>query len=130
MRDVQQIGDAPDAVLLVLVQLVIGESDAPEATHQLAFLAGVEGLVELAGEKGCTPSQLALAWNISQAGITSAITGPRTKDQMADNLGATEVEITDEDRARLDELAPPLGVTLRYYDAALSIDFKPNLMRW
>ncbi len=90
----------------------------------------IEALVELATEKGCSPAQLALAWNTGQPGITAAIAGPRTKDQLADNLGAVDVEVTADDRARLDAAAPPLSISLRYYDAALSLDFKPNMLRW
>ncbi len=78
----------------------------------------IDGLVALAKEKGCTPSQLALAWNAAQPGITAPIIGPRTLEQLIDNLGATSVRVTDEDRARLDALAPPWSATLRYYDAA------------
>jgi hypothetical protein len=40
------------------------------------------------------------------------------------------VKVTDADRARLDALAPPWSATLRYYDAAMAIDFRPNLGRW
>jgi aryl-alcohol dehydrogenase-like predicted oxidoreductase len=90
----------------------------------------IEGLVALAKEKGCTPSQLALAWNAAQPGITSPIIGPRTVEQVLDNLGAFDVTVSDADRARLDALAPPWSATLRYYEAALAIDFKPNLGRW
>jgi aryl-alcohol dehydrogenase-like predicted oxidoreductase len=90
----------------------------------------IEGLVELADSKGCTPSQLALAWNFSQPGITAPIIGPRTLEQLVDNLGAVTVTLTAEDAARLDELAPPLAATLRYYDAAMTVDFKPNFGRW
>ena len=90
----------------------------------------IEGLVALASEKGCTPSQLALAWNASQPGVTAPIIGPRTLEQLVDNLGATNVKITDADRARLDALAPPWSATLRYYDAAMAIDFQPNFARW
>jgi aryl-alcohol dehydrogenase-like predicted oxidoreductase len=90
----------------------------------------IEGLVAHANEKGCTPSQLALAWNAAQPGITAPIVGPRTLEQLLDNLGAAEVKVTDADRARLDALAPPWSQTLRYYDAALAIDFKANLGRW
>jgi aryl-alcohol dehydrogenase-like predicted oxidoreductase len=90
----------------------------------------IEGVVALAHEKGCTPSQLALAWNAAQPGITAPIVGPRTIEQLVDNLGAVDVKITDADRGRLDALAPPWSATLRYYDAALAIDFKPNLARW
>jgi aryl-alcohol dehydrogenase-like predicted oxidoreductase len=90
----------------------------------------IEGVVALAKEKGCTPSQLALAWNASQPGITASIVGPRTLEQIVDNLGAANVRVTDEDRKRLDALAPPWAATMRYYDAALAIDFRPNLLRW
>jgi len=77
----------------------------------------IEGLVALAQEKACTPSQLALAWNAAQPGITAPIVGPRTLEQLIDNLGAASVRVTDEDRSRLDALAPPGAATLRYYDA-------------
>ena len=49
---------------------------------------------------------------------------------MIDNIGAAKVQITDADRARLDAVAQPWSATLRYYDAAMAIDFKPNLARW
>jgi len=90
----------------------------------------IEALVALAKDKNCTPSQLALAWNSSQPGITAPIIGPRTLEQLVDNLGATTVKLTDADRARLDAVAPPWSATLRYYDAAMAIDFRPNLARW
>ena len=95
-----------------------------------AAFAVVEGLIVLAQEKGCTPSQLALAWNFSQDGITAPIIGPRTLDQLVDNLGAVSVAVTADDRARLDALAPPWSATMRYYDAAMAIDFAPNFARW
>jgi len=90
----------------------------------------IDGLVALAQEKGCTPSQLALAWNLSQPGITAPIIGPRTLEQLVDNLGAVAVKVTDADRARFDALAPPWSQTLPYYDKAIAIDFRPNLARW
>jgi aryl-alcohol dehydrogenase-like predicted oxidoreductase len=90
----------------------------------------IEGLVALATEKGCTPSQLALAWVAAQPGVTAPIIGPRTREQLIDNLGAAAVKITDQDRARFDALAPPLAATMRYYDAAMAVDFRPNVGRW
>jgi len=90
----------------------------------------IEGVVALAEEKGCSPSQLALAWLAAQPGVTAPIIGPRTLDQALDNFAAAAVTITDEDRARIDAFAPPLGATLRYYDAAMATDFKPNFGRW
>lgn len=67
----------------------------------------IEKLDELAAEKGCTISQLALAWVMRQPGITSAIIGPRTVEQYADNLKALELTLTGLDLERLDAVAPP-----------------------
>ncbi len=89
----------------------------------------IECLVGLAAEKGCSPSQLALAWNASRPGVTAPIIGPRTLDQLVDNLGALEIEVTEEDSARLDEVAPPMSAAMPYYDQALAVDFRPNTGR-
>jgi Aldo/keto reductase family len=59
----------------------------------------IEGQAALARDKGCTPAQLALAWNAAQPGVTAPIIGPRTLEQLVDNLGATNVQVTDDDRA-------------------------------
>ena len=67
----------------------------------------VESLVPLAEAKDCTLSQFALAWCVDQPGVTSPIIGPRTMEQLKDNLGALEVDVTAEDRQRIDELVPP-----------------------
>src|SRR3712207_7050478 len=52
-------------------------------------------------EKGCTLSQLALAWCVQQPGVTSPIIGPRTMEQLEDNLAALTVTITDRKSTRL-----------------------------
>ena len=84
-----------------------------------------EGLLPLAEAKGCTVSQLALAWCIHQPGITSPILGPRTMEHLVDNLGALDVTVTDEDRQRIDELVPPGRMVSPFYEA----DFGPSLHR-
>jgi aryl-alcohol dehydrogenase-like predicted oxidoreductase len=90
----------------------------------------IDALVEHAADKACTPSQLALAWNASQPGITAPIIGPRTMEQLVDNLGATDVVVTTADRERIDGYAPPKAFAMPYYDAALAADTRPNLGRW
>jgi len=67
----------------------------------------VDALDEMAQKKGCTLSQLALAWVINQKAITSPIIGPRTVEQLQDNIGAIDVTFSDEDFARIDDFAPP-----------------------
>ncbi|RMH09195.1 MAG: aldo/keto reductase [Nitrospirae bacterium] len=80
----------------------------------------------LAREKACTPSQVALAWCMQQPGITSPIIGPRTLAQLEDNLGALSIQITDDDRKQLDEVAPPGRVIVPYYEA----NFGPHIYHW
>ncbi len=77
----------------------------------------VEGLQRLAAAKGCSMSQFALAWCRDQPGITSPIIGPRTMEQLTDNLGAMEVTLTDEDRRAVDELVPPGEHVVPFYSA-------------
>lgn len=84
---------------------------------------------KLAAEKSCTPSQLALAWLNHQPGVTSSIIGPRTMEQLDDNLGAVSVKITDEDRKQLDAVAEPEQAIVPYYHGSM-IDFKPSQFGW
>ena len=83
----------------------------------------------LASEKGCTASQVALAWCMNQPGVTSPIIGPRTMEHLQDNLGAAEIAITDADRARLDVVAEPEQAIVPYYSGKM-IDFKAPRHRW
>jgi aryl-alcohol dehydrogenase-like predicted oxidoreductase len=94
---------------------------APVLLSEPAFRV-LDVVEAIAKEKGCTPSQLSLAWCAAQPGITSPIIGPRTMAQLEDNLGSGDVTVTDEDRKRLDEVAPPGRVTVPYYEA----DFGPH----
>lgn len=64
-------------------------------------------VVAIADEIGCTAAQLAVAWVMANELVTCPIIGPRTLDQLEDNLGALDVTITPEIEARIDELVPP-----------------------
>jgi aryl-alcohol dehydrogenase-like predicted oxidoreductase len=90
----------------------------------------IDAIAALAAEKGCSPAQLSLAWCAQQPGVTAPIIGPRTLEQLEDNLGAVEVTLTEADRERLDQIVPPRSVTVTYYDNALGVDFGPRLDRW
>ncbi|MFO0690461.1 MAG: aldo/keto reductase [Myxococcota bacterium] len=94
-----------------------------------AAFEAIDLLREMAREKGCSVSQLALAWCMAQPGITSAIIGPRTFAQVEDNLGALDVALGDEDFARIDARIPPRSVAVRYYDTAIGVDFRPSRHR-
>ena len=70
----------------------------------------VERVKELAAGKGCTPAQLALAWLLAQETVTGVavvpIPGTTKVSRLQENVGAVDVQLTDADLARLDELAP------------------------
>ncbi|MGO4336543.1 aldo/keto reductase [Labrys sp. KB_33_2] len=56
----------------------------------------------VAGETGHTPSQVALAWTLTNPAVASPLIGARTLAQLEDNLGALEVSFSDEQRDRLE----------------------------
>lgn len=66
----------------------------------------VDRVKELADAKGCTPGQLALAWLLAQGEHIVPIPGTKQVNRLRENLGAADVELSAEDLARLDELAP------------------------
>ncbi len=93
----------------------------PEGTRQLAGWSEppirdeerlwriVDTLVEIAGQKGVSAAQVSLAWLLGRPAVTSVIIGGRTEAQLRDNLGAASLQLTAEERARLDTVsAPPL----------------------
>jgi aryl-alcohol dehydrogenase-like predicted oxidoreductase len=77
----------------------------------------VEQLIPLAAEAGLPLTHLALAFVISHPGVTSAIIGPHTMEQLDDLLAAAEVALSDELLDRIDEIVPP-GTDLGRLDQA------------
>ena len=77
----------------------------------------VERLEALAAEKGVTPAQLALAWVLHQGDDIVPIPGTKRRTYLQENVAAVEIELSEEDLARIDEAAPR-GVTAgdRYAD--------------
>jgi aryl-alcohol dehydrogenase-like predicted oxidoreductase len=82
----------------------------------------VERVKEIADEKGVTASQLALAWVLAQGEDIVPIPGTTKVKNLEENVAAADVELTDDDLQRLDEVAPK-GVAAgeRYADMS-SID--------
>ncbi|HEY2601679.1 MAG TPA: aldo/keto reductase [Thermoleophilaceae bacterium] len=66
----------------------------------------VERVKEIAAEKGCKPSQLALAWLLAQGDDIVPIPGTKRLKYLDENIDAADIEISDEELARIDELAP------------------------
>ena len=58
--------------------------------------------------QGVNQGQVSLAWLEAQPAVTSVILGVRNTDQLADNLGATPVELTADELKRLDLVSAPV----------------------
>ncbi|MEU6603287.1 aldo/keto reductase [Streptomyces flaveolus] len=77
----------------------------------------VEKLVPLAEKAGLPMTHLAMAFAIAHPGVTSAIIGPRTMEQLDDLLAGADVTLDDDVLDRIDEIAPP-GTDAVPYDMA------------
>ncbi len=64
-------------------------------------IATVDAVLEIAEARGATPAQVSVAWAVSRGVVP--ILGPRTQDQLRDNLGAAGIDLAPEDLARLDD---------------------------
>jgi aryl-alcohol dehydrogenase-like predicted oxidoreductase len=85
-------------------------------------LAVVERIRQLAGQKGVTPGQLAIAWVLAQGDDIVPIPGTKRRRYLEENLGALDVRLTPEELAGIEEISPH-GVASgdRYAPAMMSI---------
>jgi aryl-alcohol dehydrogenase-like predicted oxidoreductase len=88
------------------------DTDVRRAKMMRAFnderrLDAVEQLVVLAEEAGLSMTHLAMAFATTHPGVTSALLGARTLEQLDDLLAGRDVVLTDDILDRIDEIAPP-----------------------
>jgi aryl-alcohol dehydrogenase-like predicted oxidoreductase len=82
----------------------------------------VKRVEEIAREKKCTPAQLALAWVLAQGNDIVPIPGTKRRKYLQENVGALNVDLSSEDLARIDEVAPHEAVAgARYPDWAMQM---------
>jgi aryl-alcohol dehydrogenase-like predicted oxidoreductase len=62
---------------------------------------------ELAAARDATPSQLALAWLLAQGNDVAPIPGTKRRTRLEENLGAAQIELTDDERRAIDAAFPP-----------------------
>lgn len=67
----------------------------------------VEEFIPLAAEAGIPLTHMALAFVIAHPGVTAALIGPRTMEQLDDLLAAADVQLSDEVMDRIDAIVPP-----------------------
>jgi len=80
--------------------------------------------LELAREKGLTPSQLAVLWVKDQPGITAPLIGPRTVAQLEELLPVMEMRLDEGTRKACDELVPPGSVVANFHNSAAWMKMK------
>jgi aryl-alcohol dehydrogenase-like predicted oxidoreductase len=71
----------------------------------------VEDLAQLAEQSGMTLIEMSIAFVLNHPGVTSAIVGPRTMEQLESYLPAAQIRLSTEVLDRIDELVAP-GVTV------------------
>jgi aryl-alcohol dehydrogenase-like predicted oxidoreductase len=76
----------------------------------------------LAEERGVTPAQLALAWVHSKGTDIVPIPGTKSPERLEENVGAAEIELSDEDVGTLDQAVPADAVVGgRYREAEMAL---------
>ena len=83
--------------------------DEPPVYDQEGLYDTIEVLVKIAEQRGVSAAQVALAYTLAKPAVTSLVIGARTDEQLADNLAAASLALSDDERAQLDAVsAPPL----------------------
>jgi aryl-alcohol dehydrogenase-like predicted oxidoreductase len=83
--------------------------NAQERTWQV-----IDAVRQVAGRRGASMSQVALAWVADRPAITSVILGARTLEQLDDNLGAAELHLSEKETALLTEASTPIASDYPY----------------
>lgn len=66
----------------------------------------VKKIEEMAAKKGCTPSQLALAWLLAQGDDIVPIPGTKRRNYLEENIGALNVHLSKEELDQIEAIAP------------------------
>jgi aryl-alcohol dehydrogenase (NADP+) len=80
---------------------------AHDMYYQESDFTVVERVIELAKQKGVSPSQIALAWLLHQPGVTSPIIGASQMSHLEENVAALDIELSPEDLESLEEPYTP-----------------------
>jgi aryl-alcohol dehydrogenase-like predicted oxidoreductase len=77
----------------------------------------VDGLREIADERGCSVAQLAIAWVLTQGEDIVPLVGARRRDRLEEALGALDVDLEDEALAAIERAIPKGAAAGERYDA-------------
>ena len=96
-----------------------GRTPGEDSRFTEAAVDAVEKLRPLAEERDLTVAEFSLAWLMHQPGVTAPILGARKVEYLRSGLKASEVELTQEELERVDEIVPPGQYVSDYYDVEI-----------
>jgi aryl-alcohol dehydrogenase-like predicted oxidoreductase len=76
----------------------------------------IDALATLSRQKGVSPTQLAIAWVLAKGEMIIPVIGARTRKQLAESLGALQIELSPEDLAIIEKAIPASAVAGTRYD--------------
>jgi aryl-alcohol dehydrogenase-like predicted oxidoreductase len=79
----------------------------PPVRDQELLYDTVEVLVDLGQAHGVSAAQVALAWLLRKPAVSTLVIGARTSEQLADNLAAADLVLSDDEMERLDKVSEP-----------------------
>jgi aryl-alcohol dehydrogenase-like predicted oxidoreductase len=88
-----------------------------ERITQKGIEVGFE-LAKRAKGKGCTVSQMAVAWILSQPAVTGVIIGPRNLEQFKELLPSMEIQLDPSDLDFCDQLVPPGAYVSNHFNTS------------
>ena len=103
------------------------EFDFPPIDKDRAYDA-VDAMRRIAADKGCTVPQVAISWLLHQKVVTSVIIGAKRVDQLTDNIGATEVSLSDDDLSALDAVTQ-LPAEYPGWMISMISEYRANLLK-
>jgi aryl-alcohol dehydrogenase-like predicted oxidoreductase len=82
----------------------------------------VDVLIDIAASRGVTPAQVALAWLLRRPAVVSLVIGARAEAQLAENLGAAGIRLSDEEQDRLEAVSRPPLIYPHWHQLATASD--------
>jgi aryl-alcohol dehydrogenase-like predicted oxidoreductase len=80
----------------------------------------IEAVRSVAEARGVSMARVALAWLVDRPAVASVILGARTLDQLEDNLGAADLQLSASETALLDQASAPIVDDYPYGDLGVS----------
>ncbi len=94
----------------------------PPVRDQDVLYDTVDALIAIGAEHGVSAARVALAYLLAKPAVTTLVIGARTDEQLADNLAAADLVLTEEERERLDKASAPPLIYPYWHQAATASD--------